>query len=198
LLRGLLHIACLLFVSGLQLITFSGCIKEYSYEKPPVDSLPIDSIPDDTIAHTPTFSHCVACDGKDDFILNTWNFKVDTSFLCGNITRALRSPDRKGLTFFGPSACSLDTGLIMTVYLYDPLVADATNITAGYTVFQYYNNVGTQDIFDSFQLVPFTLIIDTYDSATAIAKGRFYGYVDTDRHGAAQIRDGKYAIHFDN
>ena len=97
-----------------------------------------------------------------------------------------------------PSACSLDTGLIMTVYLYDPLVADATNITAGYTVFQYYNNVGTQDIFDSFQLVPFTLIIDTYDSATAIAKGRFYGYVDTDRHGAAQIRDGKYAIHFDN
>src|SRR5882724_966529 len=112
----LLYIISLLFIFCVQLTGFSGCIKEYSYERQMIDTLStIDSIPDDTTAEPLIFSHCPGCDGQDNFLLSTWNFKYDTSFICGNITRAINSPDHSAFTFFGPSACSLDTGIIMTV-----------------------------------------------------------------------------------
>ena len=187
----LLYITSLLFIFGVQPAGFSGCIKEYSYERPAIDSLP-----EDTTANPVIFPHCPACNGQDDFLLSTWNFKYDTSFICGNITRAINSPDHSAFTFFGPSACSLDTGLIMTVYLNAPLIADTAGVAAQYVVFEYYNNKGTQDIFVSFKLVPFSLTIDTYTQATGIAKGRFSGYVDTDRHTTALIKDGKFEIQF--
>ena len=196
--RKLLYIICAIFSLWMQLLSFSGCVKEYSYEARDliIDTLPNDSIPDDTTVDKIIFPTCSACNGKDDYLLSTWNFKSDTSFLCGNVTRAIITPDHNAFTFFGPSACSADTGLIMTVYLSTPLNGDISNISAQYVVFQYYNNTGTQDIFDSFQLVPFSLTIDTYTQATGIAKGHFGGYVDTDRHTTAQIQDGKFEIQF--
>src|SRR5215203_428684 len=141
--RKLLYIipACVLLF---QLLSYQSCVKEYSYEGSPVDTIPAhDSIPDDTTVNKFVFPYCSGCDGKDDYIFGTWNFKYDTSFFCGNITRAIIEPEhRMAFTFFGPSACSTDTGLIMTVYLDAPLNADASNILVHHVIFQYYNNNG--------------------------------------------------------
>ena len=197
-LRKLFFVSCIGIVLAMQLLNFSACVKEYSYEGSPVDSIPGDSIPDDTISDKLIFPYCSACEGKDDYILGTWNFKYDTSFFCGNLTRGIIEPEhRMAFTFFGPSACSADTGLIMTVYLDVPLDKDVSGITAHHVIFQYYNNKGTkQDIFVSNEQRPFTLFIEQYTQATGTLKGSFGGFVDTDRNTVVEIKDGKFVIQF--
>jgi len=195
--RKLLYIipACILFF---QLASYQSCTKEYSYEGSPLDTIPTDSIPDDTATNTFAFPHCSACDGKDDYILGTWSFKYDTSLLCGNITRGIIEPQyHMAFTFFGPSACSTDTGLIMTVYLDISLDADVSNVTAPHAVFQYYNNLGIAgDIFVSSDLRPFTLFIEQYTQSTGIIRGSFNGFVNTDKGTVAEIREGKFVVQF--
>ncbi len=205
-LRSVLYMLCagLLFF---QLMCYQSCVKEYSYEGGPRDTLdtiprdtiPIDTIPNDTIVQSIVFPYCQGCVGRDDYIMGTWNFKYDTFFFCGNITRALLEPTgRSAFTFFGPSTCSLDTGLIMTVYLSIPLISDSYNITTSNVFFQYYNNIGgTGDIFYSREAKPFSLTIEQYTGATGIATGHFSGYVDTDHGTTVQIKEGKFMIQFD-
>ena len=41
-----------------------------------------------------------------------------------------------------------------------------------------------------------TLTIDSYDYATGIAKGRFYGAADRKNATVALIEDGKYEVQF--
>ena len=185
-----------------QLMSYESCIKEYSYEGGPTDTLDtipvIDTLLNDTTTSSPpiVFQHCDACNGQSGYTLGTWNFKYDTSIFCGNITRAIINVDKNAFTFFGPSACSLDTGLIMTVYLDAPLDGDATNVTALHTYFQYYNNKGIQDIFDSFESAPFVLTIEKYTQSTGIATGHFTGLVKTDRNTTDKIQEGKFMIQF--
>lgn len=189
----LLNTNCIIFILYLGLAAFSGCIKEYSFEGEPTNNtIPID---DTTFRPPISFPFCAGCHSQD-FILTGWNFKYDTSLLCGSVTNAVITPERNGFTFFGPSACSADTGLVMTVFLNsDALNKDKSNITTNNVIFQYYDNTTFLDIFISSRLsVSFT--IDTYEHATGIAKGRFTGNVKTKDSTTAAIMDGKFAIKF--
>jgi hypothetical protein len=185
-----------------QLLSYESCIKEYSYEGGPagtVDTIPvIDTLSNDsTDTSAPiVFPYCSACNGQSGYILGTWNFKYDTSFFCGNITRSIINVDKNAFTFFGPSACSLDTGLIMSVYLDNPLIEDAENITASRAYLQYYNNKGIQNIFDSSDSIPITLTIEKYTLSTGVATGHFSGSAKTDRNTKVKIQEGKFMIQF--
>jgi hypothetical protein len=183
-------------------MSYESCIKEYSYEGGPTDTLDtipvIDTLlPDSADTSAPiVFKYCDACNGQSGYILGTWNFKYDTSIFCGSITRAIISVEKTAFTFFGPSACSLDTGLIMSVYLNEPLIADAENITSPHAYFQYYNNKGTQNIFESSDSIPIILTIEKYTHSTGIATGHFSGLAKSDRNTKVKIRDGKFMIQF--
>lgn len=197
--RQLLYIICVILLLCLQ-INFSGCIKEYSYEGGPAqDSTMRDSIPSDTVPKTTiNFPFCAKCEKTTEPLLSTWNFEYDTSFLCGNITRAIVSPEKTGFTFFGPSACSIDTGLVMTVYLSnDTLNGDKLNITSTQVIFEYYDNVTHTHIFMTKELGTFSLILDKYEYSTGIAQGRFSGNVPSKNGDEATISNGRFKIKFD-
>ena len=193
-LRKLLNIVCIIVIIYLAQAGFSGCIKEYSFEGgPAIDTVPIH---DTTGMPGLSFPLCEGCRGPDDFVLTGWNFKYDTSLLCGSVTNAVITPERNGFTFFGPSACSTDTGLVMTVFLdSEALDRDKSNITTNNVIFQYYDNTTHLDIFISNRhSVSFT--IDTYEHATGIAKGGFSGNVNTKDSTVAAIMEGKFKIKF--
>ena len=44
-------------------------------------------------------------------------------------------------TFFGPSACSVDTGIVVSVYLPVALDRDQFNLTTQQTAFYYYDHM---------------------------------------------------------
>ena len=196
--RKLLYFGCAFFLLCVEPAGFSGCIKEYSYEGGPLQDTVHDSIPFDTFpGQAIVFPVCTECKNPDDSSTSEWNFKYDTSFLCGNITAAIIAPDRNGFTFFGPSACSTDTGLVMTVYLGAYFLdTDKLNITTNKVIFEYYDNVAPSDIFITAELAGFSLTIDTYEYATGIAKGRFSGYVPAKNGGLVQIKNGEFRVKF--
>ncbi len=178
----------------------SGCAKEYSYEGGPANDtlVSIDTVPGTDTSAVPVFGFpfCEGCRNKDDFIAYTWNFKTDTSLLCGTVTNAVITPERSGFTFFGPSTCSADTGLVMTVFLNgERLNRNQSNITTNLVTFQYYDNTTFTDIFNSgLRTVSFT--IDSYVHSTGIAKGRFRGSVRAKNNNVVEIKDGKFVIKF--
>jgi hypothetical protein len=177
-------------------LSLPGCTKEYSYEGGPLpDTIPvIDTIPT-SVLH---FARCSACDEVGEPVLSSWNFTYGTSLLCGSVTRAIIAPERNAFTFFGPSACSTDTGLVMTVFLGTELLnGDKSNLTTNQVVFEYYDNTTLIDIFMTDHLGPFSLTIDTYTSATGIAKGTFRGFVPDKNGQVAEITNGKFQVKFD-
>lgn len=196
--RTLFYIA-VFFLLGFMLESSLGCIKEYSFEGREDDTIPT-SVPDTLVDNsTITFPICQGCINVNEPQPYTWNFRFGTSLLCGNITRAVKAPDHTAFTFFGPSACSIDTGLVMTVYFGAKIVdADASGLSTNDVIFQYYDNVSRRDIFMTDTIGKFSLTIDNYKQSTGIAKGRFGGFVP-DRNGdLAEIKDGKFLIKFDN
>jgi len=197
--RQLLYIGCLVFLLCIQFIGFTGCVKEYSYEGGPAQDTAHDSIPLDTVFNQPiVFPVCLECKDSDALLPSIWDFKYDTSFLCGNITRAIIAHDRSGFTFFGPSVCSSDTGLVMTVYLgSDLLDRDKSNIITSQVIFEYYDNVTLTDIFSTQQLGSFYLTLESYEYATGLAKGSFNGYVPAKNGEVVQIKNGKFQVKFE-
>jgi hypothetical protein len=103
-------------------------------------------------------------------------------------------PSKKAFTFFGPSACSIDTGLVMTVYLPVPLTADRFNITTNDVAFYYYDHFGPRDMFISFHTAPFYLTVESFTLATGIATGTFGGIVYRVNNDTAFIREGHFKI----
>src|SRR5258706_3842643 len=140
------YIIC--FISVLYILAFTGgCKKEYSYEGGPIQG-PIQ-FPDSTVTGDSTiiedstsiitFPKCSGCNTEALSTL-TWSFKVGSSLLCGNVTRGVVSPDGGGMTFFGPSSCSRDSGLIITAFFNDQtLRKDQSNITASRASLEYYD-----------------------------------------------------------
>ncbi len=197
-LRQLFYIICTFLLLCLQ-AGFSGCIKEYSYEGGPAQDTTYGSIPSDTVSKPAIkFPVCAECENTSEPLLSTWDFKYDGSFLCGNTTRAIISPEQTGFTFFGPSACSIDTGLVMTVYLSnDTLNGDKSNITSTQVIFEYYDNVTLSDIFMTNKLGTFSLTIDKYEYSTRIVEGRFSGSVPAKNGVEVAINNGRFKIKFD-
>lgn len=197
---------CYILLAGifftLAITGIAGCAKEFSYEGgPPPDTLPpiVDTPPpinDTTILID--LPICDACKITADTSGYTWDFQYNSNKLCGNITDAVITPDRHAFTFFGPSACSLDTGIVFTVYLKagDTLNANRSNVFTNDVYFEYYDNVSTVDVFESNRTNRIGLMITNYDHAKGIATGTFSGIASTKFGTTAAIDNGNFSIKF--
>lgn len=186
----------LLLVLLLGLVAIA-CNKDYSFEGDLPD--PSVIVPGTTGTGNGAYPQCTECKGHDKFEYGRWSFWVGNSFFCGRVTDGVASPDRKGFTFFGPSTCSTDTGLIMTIYLPDiALNTDLTNIISTKTLLSYYDNVTPSDMFVSKNSSEMTLIVDRYNQSTLISQGRFFGKVYDKQGSVINVTNGKFEFKFRN
>lgn len=183
------------------LTLIAACRKEYSYEGGSMQDSTIlfDSAvrQESTEAAGITFPICKGCNSIDTSSAYKWSFKVGHAFLCGNVTKAVISPNGDAMTFFGPSACSEDSGLIITAYFNNQVLnKDQSNITADRAALEYYDNTTMSDILQSQQPNIFSLTINSYIRQTGVTIGTFSGSV-ADRNGnIIKIDSGKYTIKF--
>lgn len=184
----------ILFIFVVQIIfsvQLTGCAKEYSIEglvAPVNDTVIIPVIVKD-------IPSCNLCDASSGITLSTWSFQIGNSMLCGMIDTAIVSPQRTAFTFYGPSSCSVDSGMVISVYLpNDTLNKDRQNIVLERNAFYYYDRVTPSDILVSRQNVTFTVIIDQYTHQTRIATGRFEGSVFKPTGGGTRITSGKFHV----
>lgn len=175
----------------------SGCAKEYSYEggdslihHPPVDTLPSGG-------PLGEFPVCALCNQQDGTPLGTWNFKEGGSYLCGSTTNSgfMGGYDRTQFTFFGPSACSIDTGIVVSVFLPAPLDRNLQNISTDKTAFYYYDHHSAYDIFDNDPMrATFTVTVQSYVYATGVTTGTFSGTVFRPNGDSTHISEGRFKV----
>ncbi|HEY0433114.1 MAG TPA: hypothetical protein VGC95_04545 [Chitinophagaceae bacterium] len=191
--KTFLHIVFRVAICVIVVSMLSRCQKEYSCEgcrgHANVDSIPLPPVVRD-------FPECTLCHESDALALSTWNFKTGNSYVCGVVHDAGAGIDRekKAFTFFGPSACSLDTGLVMTVYMPVPMDRSRSDITTSRVAFYYYDNNAARDIFISLSTQPFSLTVKSFDFSTGIAEGFFSGIVYRANGDTAMVRDGKFKV----
>jgi hypothetical protein len=140
------------------------------------------------------FPGCSTCKVTNNLLLSTWNFKIGNTYLCGSVDAAGTLGEKTTFTFFGPSACSKDTGLVMTVYLSTELDVDKYNITTTKVAFFYYDHFGTKDIFISQPGLVFSVTIESFIYATRIVTGTFNGTVLKPNGEMAIISEGKFKV----
>lgn len=193
-----LHTSLLLLV--LLLIGFSSCEKDYSYEGGDTAILPVDSLVDsvpvkDSLNHNPPeFSPCDYCINNNPLKESTWSFKIDTTILCGSVDTAIVLGNRAAFTFFGPTYCVKDSGIIFTIYLSPyQLTRDTTNYAAPKASFYYYHTLAPFILMNQAS-EPFRFVISSYIHATRIATGTFSGVAYRQDGRAALITDGKFNI----
>lgn len=137
---------------------------------------------------------CSACVGADNFTENKWSFYNIDTFYCGIIDTAIALPERTGFTIFGPSSCSPDSGLILTINISPAnLTKDIFNLTTLKAGMYYYDNVSGVHPFISQPGNDFSFIIDSYIYQTRMMTGRFSGTVFTP-NGQATTLFGKYKV----
>jgi hypothetical protein len=187
-LRNILNKILLLLFSFIPF--FTSCEKEYSYEGGPT---PIVLNPPGS--STPAAWSCPACKDKDVYEELKWSFFNNTSFYCGIIDTAIATPERNGFTFFGPSSCSADSGMVITVYL-QPVVLnrDLYNITTAKVGFYYYDNAGQTHPFITRTDFPFSLTIESYIHQAKLMTGRFGGTVFRPNGEATILSSGKFKV----
>lgn len=191
----------LLFLMLYSFMVTGGCKKEYSYEGGPVpDSISVvDSglVNDSANTATPSFYQCGGCNSLNPSADLYWNFKVGSVTLCGGITNTVVSPDDNAFTFFGPSACSVDSGLIITASFDNhKLTGDLANLVAARSSLEYYDNIDQSDVLHSKQPNIFSLTIDKYDTQTGIATGTFKGVVLAKNGALVKVESGSFRIKF--
>ena len=181
----------LFFVLQLVLWQSTGCQKEYSLEGSDSTAAPVDSsrVPSPVVND---FPQCALCSPADGITLSHWNFKRGNSFLCGMISSAGISPDKTAFTFFGPSACSVDTGLVMTIYLPVAFDQDKFGITTTKIAFFYYDHFGTKDIFLSLPEKLFTVNVVSYMYSTGIVTGTFKGIIFKANGDTSYVDEGNF------
>jgi hypothetical protein len=190
------HIILLLLTAALLLIGGTGCWKEeYSYEggrDTTIVTVPDTATADSTLMPAPCASCTPAPPG-----LKQWSFRYDTLLFCGEVTNSVMNPERTAFTFFGPSACTPGTGLIITAYFNAvPFDTDTGSRTATRASLQYYDNNRSRDLFVTNAFSQFRLTIDTFQQQTGTAIGRFSGTVLTSTGEAAIIQSGAFHIQF--
>ena len=167
-----------------------SCAKEYSYEGGPDPVIVRDSV----ITNSPNTYVCTSCLGTDGFILSKWNFYNNNDFYCGKIDTAIATPDRTGFTFFGPSSCSIDSGLVLTINISPTaLTNDIFNLTTAKASMYYYDNIGNTHPFISQTGYTFTFTIDSYIHQTRIMTGTYSGNVFKPNGQNTTIK-GKYKL----
>jgi hypothetical protein len=190
------------FVSILLLVVLAcsstSCLKEeYSYEggpAPPVDSTNT-TVTIDTTQATTTVLKCMLCQPSPVVQHMQWHFMYNgVSALCGAVTKAVLSPEKNAMTFFGPSACSIDTGLIMTVFFDTLLDQDRENVPAARAVLQYYNKNSADDVFRASYI---NFVIDQFMQATKTATGHFSAHAFTPSGTRVSVESGTFNITFE-
>lgn len=124
-------------------------------------------------------------------------FTVNGTVVCGNVTGAVKSAEGTAMTFFGPSACSQDTGLIITAYFIPPgLSANTANRLAHRAALEYYDKVTPSSIAAALFIPQFSLVIERYTQQTGEATGSFSGQALTAAGEPVKITAGKFNITF--
>jgi hypothetical protein len=186
------------FAFMILLLQSSGCIKEYSFEGALNDTTPVNIPTDtlDTLMLPPaiTFSQCSFCNAADEILLGHWSFKTGNAYLCGSFSNSgfFSGQSKTSFTFFGPSACSDDTGLVVSVYLPIPLDQDRNDLTTNRTAFYYYDHNSPNDILASRPPSVFSVTVQSFVSATGIAIGTFSGIAFTATGDSMRITDGRF------
>lgn len=178
----------------LWLLIFFSCNKEYSFEgggNPP----PVDTIHPPPPPPPPSSPVCPACINAGEPALDEWSFKSGTWKLCGTSDSAIALGNRTAFTFFGPSACSVDTGMAITIYLNtDTLNRDLHNLTNNRAAFYCYERVTPSYIYMSQSSSNFTATITSYDHAAHIISGTFSGNVMRSDGSGAGVESGKFKV----
>jgi hypothetical protein len=177
----------------------SGCAKDYSYEGGPPLPLANDTTNGKDTVYKPLipFPSCTSCQASNSLALSQWHFKNERTFLCGSVTGAVITPERNAFTFFGPSACSSDTGIIVTAYFANhTLNSDKKDIAPERVSFEYYDNTTNSKIISSWLPHPFSLTIQEYKHDTRIATGTFSGYAFNEQGDSTLVQSGAFKIQF--
>ena len=171
----------------------TGCVKEYSYEKLPLDS---GAAKDSTPVSLPLLSTCARCANATTIPDSSWSFRMNGALLCGLAERAIITLDRTSFTFFGPSTCSMDSGFVASVYLSEPLNRNKTNVSAARVSFYYYDGLTPSYVLMSRNSDAFSLSIENYMHQTGEAIGSFSGAAYTENGSRMIIKEGKFKIRF--
>lgn len=186
-------------ISAVLVITavFISCEKEYSYENGPADPvvIPVTDSTDTVNQTNNSFLHCSRCDNAAGTAINTWRFETAAgAVVCGEVDTAfVLNHERDVLTFFGPSYCGSDSGLIFTVNLSSGLTGNAINIPASFTAYYYYHT-GNPNILVSLASQPFTLMVTSYNHSSRIASGTFSGTAYLQNQAAVAVTRGKFSF----
>lgn len=164
-----------------------GCVKEYSFEKKPVDTLTI-------VNPSRPVASCAKCT-SNTIADSTWQFNFEGATYCGQVEKAIILLERTAFTFFGTSACSSDSGFVATVYLDEPLVVDKTNVKARLACY-YYDNVNASFMFMSPPGQRLQMNITNYNGQTGVASGTFSGFVELNNGSRREIKNGQFRIRF--
>ena len=184
----------LFFLLPILLLQNTRCAKEYSFEGAKVDSLSTGG-GDTVISQIPTASsQCSLCNPSDPIVLGHWSFKTGNVYQCGTFTNSgfFNGQSKTDFTFFGPSACSIDTGIVVSVYLPVALNRDQFNLTTQQTAFYYYDHHATADIYQSRHTAVFSVTVQSFIYATGIATGTFSGTVFAANGDSATITEGRF------
>lgn len=191
------YFLALLFILPLFFLQSTGCQKEYSFEGGDTTGLTGNPPGPSGAPVAGAFPVCKACDAAKELAPGEWSFKTGNSFLCGVTTNSgfFGGYSKEDVTLFGPSACSVDTGLVLSIYnLEVPLDQDRLNLTSAEIAFYYYDHNSANDIFTSRHDQPFTVTISSYVHATGITTGKFSGTVFRANGSSVLISDGKFKI----
>jgi hypothetical protein len=187
----------LLFCLPMLMLQTTGCYKDYSIESIDTARVLRDSLaPSPGPVVTKEFPACSFCHPVAAIGVGHWSFNTGYSFLCGGVTNSgyFGGYSKADFTFFGPSACSIDTGLVISVYLTLPLDKDQFNVTTFQTAFYYYDHHATKDIFISMPTQPFSVTVQSFYVATRIVTGTFSGTVYKADGDTAVITNGKFQV----
>lgn len=192
----LLYAFCLFCSFGSLLLAGGyGCSKEYSFEG--TDTLPVQLPPvqrDSTTTDTVPSTGANSCTGCSSSLLDgRWSLKVGNILYCGAIDTAILSMARNTFTFFGPSECSADSGLIINAMLSpDALNRSVQQYVIAKATLYYYDKVSGLYMVQSQQGKPFTVTILRYDHDTKEAEGSFEGVTVTRAGQEISVKDGRW------
>jgi hypothetical protein len=193
----LYYFLALFFILPAFMVQNSGCHKEYSFEG--IDTARI--VRDTIVVAAPLpvvkeFPDCSLCNPAENLSLGHWNFVAGNSFLCGGVTNSgfIGGFSKTDFTLFGASACSIDTGLVISAYLPVPLDQDRFNVTTDRAAMYYYDNNAPKDILISYPPEPFSVTVQSFIFATGIVTGTFKGIVFKANGDTASVTGGKFHV----
>ena len=189
------HLLAFAFLLPILMLQNTGCYKEYSFEGGDTARVVRDTASPGPVA-IKEFPTCSLCNPLNELSTGQWSFTTGNSFLCGGVTNSgfIGGYSKKDFTLFGPSACSVDTGLVISAYLSVPLDQDRFNVTTARAAFYYYDNHATNDILISLPPAPFSVTVQSFIYSTGIATGTFSGTVYKANGDTAFITSGKFKI----